>query len=113
LIAIEGRRLLLEGIERLSKDRKIAVLCSNEVAKRITSSNVEIIPMGSEKNPYEIAKKLFESFRLLDKTNASAGLIQTFPERGMGLALMNRIAKASYSYVRSKAELDVFLNEKE
>ena len=105
LIAIEGRMLLLEGVAMLSKDGKIAVLCSNELAKGLKIKNVKIIRLGSEKNQYEIAKNLFDSFRMLDKTDAGMGVIQTFPERGIGLAIMNRITKASYACVRSEAGL--------
>ncbi len=105
LIAVEGRALFLNGVKNLSEQGKIAVLCSNETADRLECKNLEIIRLGSEKNPYEIAKRLFDSFRLLDKTDAGMGIIQTFPERGIGLALMNRITKASYAYVRSEAEL--------
>ena len=105
LIAIEGRTLFLGCVKNLSKRGRIAVLCSDELAKSLKIKNVRLIKLGSEKNPYRIAKQLFDSFRLLDKTDASIGIIQTFPERGIGLALMNRITKASYAYVRSEAEL--------
>ena len=103
MIAIEGKELLLKGVERLSEGRRVAVLCSNELARKVR--NAEIIEMGSEKNPYEITKRLFDSFRLLDRTTADIGVVQTFPERGIGLALMNRIVKASSIYVKSANEL--------
>ncbi len=112
LVAIDGRQLLLEGAKRLSKDWKIAVLCSDEMAKSLKLRNVKAIRLGSEKSPYEIAKNLFDSFRLLDRTGARMGLIQTFPERGIGLAIMNRITKASYACLRSRAELDRFIDGK-
>ena len=111
LVAIEGRDLLLDGIRKLSKSMKVAVLCSSELAKE--AKGTETIEMGSEKNMYEITRRLFDSFRLLDRTGADIGVIETFPEKGIGLALMNRIAKASYAYLKSKAELDGFISKED
>ena len=105
LIVVEGRRSLLESVEKLSGSKRVAVLCSNELAKEIPKG-VEVIELGSEANLYEITRRLFDSFRLLDQTRADIGVIQTFPEKGIGLALMNRIGKASYAHVRSAGELE-------
>jgi L-threonylcarbamoyladenylate synthase len=104
LIAVDSRQLLIDCVNKMSKTGKIAVLCSNELAKEIRGA--EVIELGSEKEPYEIARRLFDSFRLLDKTRAEIGLIQTFEQKGIGFAIMNRISKASSAYVRSAKELE-------
>ena len=57
--------------------------------------NVSKIVLGSETNLYEIARNLFDSFRKVDKTEGDLAVIHSFPERGIGLAIMNRIRKAS------------------
>lgn len=93
LVAIEGRELMLQAIEIVSRRKKIAVLCSNELAEKL--KGVKTIKLGSEKNLYEIAQSLFDSFRILDKLDVDIGLIQSFSQTGMGLAVMNRIIKAS------------------
>lgn len=93
LIIVSKKELIEEALDSFS-NRKIAVLCSNELAVNI-NSNAKIIKLGSEKNLYEIAKNLFDSFRKLDRLDVEFGFIQSFPERGIGFAIMNRMAKAS------------------
>jgi L-threonylcarbamoyladenylate synthase len=107
LILVENKRLLNKVIEILtSKGKKVAVLCSRELAKNV-SNNVELIILGSEENLYEIAKNLFDSFRKLDELNVDVGIMQGFSERGIGLAIMNRSRKAS-GYKIVKSEEDIF-----
>jgi L-threonylcarbamoyladenylate synthase len=65
---------------------------SAETAKKINS---ESIVLGSRKDLYEVAKNLFPSFRKLDKSRYSRGVIEGFEEKGIGLAIMNRIIKAT------------------
>jgi len=81
-------------IKKLKKRKlnNIIILCTNENA--LNNVN-EVIKLGSEKNLYEVARNLFESLRELDYRNAKAGFIQSFPYSGIGLAIMNRINKAS------------------
>lgn len=68
------------------------IICSLEVGKRI---HRETHSLGSEKNPYDIARNLFPSFRALDEMDYASGIIHSFREEGIGLAIMNRIRKAS------------------
>lgn len=109
VIAVKGKELLIEAANNVSKENKIVVLCSNEMAERI-KSDVKLIKLGSEASLYEIAKNLFDSFRRIDKMQIDFALVQTFPERGIGLAIMNRIIKASGSEpVSSLDELNKIL----
>jgi L-threonylcarbamoyladenylate synthase len=94
VIAVKGKELLIESSIIASKDKKIAVICSNEVAEKI-SNNIKVIRLGTEADLYSISKNIFDAFRKVDKMEVDFALVQTFPERGIGLALMNRIVKAS------------------
>lgn len=94
LLAVNGSRLLVDATDIALKDRKVVVLCSKELSKSI-DSRARVIPLGSESDLYGITKNLFNTFRYIDKLDVELALIQTFPERGIGLALMNRIIKAS------------------
>lgn len=76
------------GIDRKSE----AVICSDEVANVVHG---ECINLGSASNLYEIARNLYPSFRKLDSGHYREGIIHGFPETGIGLAIMNRIRKAS------------------
>ena len=76
-----------------NKGLKPILLVSNETASHF--NGVDAIALGSEQNMYEIAKNLFDALKRLDKTDADIGIAQTFPERGIGLAIMNRLRKAA------------------
>ncbi|WP_337860481.1 L-threonylcarbamoyladenylate synthase [Ferroplasma sp.] len=71
-------------------------------------ANGECINLG--KDIYEVAHNLFYDFRLLDASDKKYGVIQSFPENGIGLAVMNRIRKASFLIVKGKENIDK-LNE--
>ncbi len=92
---------ILRGAAMLSGDMEepLAILCSSETANTLKTTmklrNISMIILGSEDNLYEVAKNLFDGFRALDETQAKLGLIQKFDERGIGLAIMNRISKAT------------------
>ncbi|MEM0139921.1 MAG: L-threonylcarbamoyladenylate synthase [Ferroplasma sp.] len=62
------------------------------------------VDMGN--NIYEVAHNLFYDFRMLDSSDKLAGAIQQFDEQGMGLAVMNRIRKASFATIKDKENID-------
>lgn len=107
LLVVENRNKLDKIIEELeSKGYKIALLCSKEVCQKFKDKKLEIIELGSETNLYEIAKNLFDAFRKLDKLNVDLGVIHSFSEKGIGLAIMNRMRKASgFSIVYDKEDV--------
>ncbi|EQD38731.1 SUA5 domain protein, partial [mine drainage metagenome] len=55
----------------------------------------DCINLGSATNLFEIARNLYPSFRKLDASDYMEGIIHGFHETGIGLAIMNRIRKAS------------------
>lgn len=79
-------------------------------AEALSRAGVEGISLGTEADLYTIAKNLFSSFRELERRGSKYGIIQTFPESGIGLAIMNRIRKASSGYIRNRKELDRLLD---
>ena len=83
----------------ISKD--FLVLCSKENEKYASGKS---IVLGSD--IYEIAHNLFYDFRYLDNSGKLYGVIQAFPETGIGLAVMNRIRKASFMIVKDKENID-------
>ncbi len=94
LIVVESRRAFEEAVAQLSSRVKLVALCSKEECSKLPE-NVQKIELGREENLYEIARNLFDSFRRVDKTDAQLALIHSFPEKGIGLAIMNRVRKAS------------------
>ncbi len=93
MVMVENNSILPEVVNTISKRRRVAVLCSKELEKRIPVDVPKIV-LGSEENLYEIARNLFGAFRRLDDLDVDLGVIQSFPEKGIGLAVMNRARKA-------------------
>ncbi len=93
LYRIEDREAFIAYVEGKRRS-DMAVICSDEVAAIL---GIECISVGSERNLYEVARNLFPSFRKLDASAYKNGIIHGFPESGIGLAIMNRIRKASVS----------------
>ena len=67
-------------------------ICSAQVGEAITNRK---IVLGSESDLSAVASRLFSALRDLDSMNARGGFIHLFPEHGIGLAVGNRIRKAS------------------
>lgn len=68
---------------------KVAVLC----AAGMCAEGDYVIDMG--RDLYEVAKNLYRSLRELDRLGVDVGVVPAVEERGIGLALMNRLRKAS------------------
>jgi L-threonylcarbamoyladenylate synthase len=86
------------------RNAHVGIICSEELSDRY--SGVNKITLGSEKNLFEVARNLFGSFRKLDTLPVRFGLIETFEEKGIGLAIMNRMKKAtSHKIIKRKEEI--------
>ena len=114
VVASSNELLYNVAMSSYTANYPVALLCSSEFANKISgsvrTSGVTPIVLGSEKDLYEVAKNLFNAFRELDRTDAKLGIIQTFDEDGIGLAIMNRILKASGNTVlKDLAELQTLM----
>ena len=77
----------------IEKGNDVAILTTNENLNKFNSGKV--ISLGSENNLNEIAKNLFETLRKCDDLGVQHILCQGFEEKGVGLAIMNRLNKAA------------------
>lgn len=77
----------------IEKGNEVAVLTTDENLKKFNKG--KIISLGSENNLSEIAKNLFETLRKCDDLGVQHILCQGFEEKGVGLAIMNRLNKAA------------------
>ena len=75
-------------------DKNFCVIGSNELCDSIYNKNAVKIPLGAMDNTYEIAKNLFSALRSVDRYKVDFGLCEAFPDKGIGLAIMNRLVKA-------------------
>lgn len=76
---------------------KTGVLSSLENARKYCSNTVIIA--GSTQNLEQVASGLFDSLRKFDEENVDIIYSETFPEMGIGRAIMNRLKKASVGFV--------------
>lgn len=103
--APEKQLLLVENInnnciERIAMDLinrglKICVVGCRELSYIGETLGIEYISMGSLNNKYEIARNLYKALRSVDKTQADLCIVLGIDEKGIGLAIMNRLRKAS------------------
>ncbi|MCR1951759.1 MULTISPECIES: L-threonylcarbamoyladenylate synthase [unclassified Clostridium] len=77
----------------IENQKEVAILSTDELCSCFNKGKV--ISLGSEKNLYDVARNLFESLRECDDLNVDIILCQAFDEKGVGLAIMNRLNKAA------------------
>ncbi|HSR03477.1 MAG TPA: L-threonylcarbamoyladenylate synthase [Proteiniclasticum sp.] len=92
--------MVKKRIVELSKSHQklgeiVGILAPKEREKMYNIENIRFISLGSEKNSSEIARNLFEGLRTFDDLNVDVILAEGFSEEGVGVAIMNRLKKAS------------------
>ncbi|NJD03167.1 MAG: threonylcarbamoyl-AMP synthase [Ruminiclostridium sp.] len=110
--APEARIVLFEGkpekvckeISRIYRQNtgngiKSIVLATDETVD--CYKGIDVITMGSRKNPDTIASRLFHILREFNDQNVQVILAESIEDRGIGFAVMNRLIKASgYNVVK-------------
>ena len=77
----------------IEKNNDVAILTTDENVNKFNKGKV--ISLGSGKDLNEIAKNIFEALRKCDDLGVQYILCQGFEEKGVGLAIMNRLSKAA------------------
>lgn len=79
------------------KGYKICVVATRETISRYRHilENTVLLEIGSRGNLFEIARNLFKTLRLIDESRCDIGIVEGIREQGLGLAIMNRLRKAS------------------
>lgn len=108
LYLASSRELVSEACLDEKLKGRVAVIASEEICN---DSRIHCLSLGPEGDLDEIGKNLFSSLRRLEKAHVDAGLIMPFPEHLKGLAIMNRMRKASLCTVSSIGELEKLIFE--
>lgn len=74
--------------------RQAALIGSKEMCIEISNAKYKII-LGAKANLKETAKNLFDSLIKLDSLEVRFAIVQSYKKRGLGLAIMNRLRKAT------------------
>jgi L-threonylcarbamoyladenylate synthase len=79
---------------------RVGVLATDETARKYNADVVK--PLGSRFNVEAIAQNLFKLLREFDEENVDVIIAEGVPAEGLGLAVMNRLRKASgYNIVKA------------
>ncbi len=86
----------------MSRGLRVCAIVSRETHHLYKELGIKTIIIGSRNNMFEIAKNLFKVLRDLDKMeDIDIAVCEGFDEKGLGLAIMNRLRKASgYNIVK-------------
>jgi L-threonylcarbamoyladenylate synthase len=77
----------------MAKGKRVGILATDE---SVSSYEADVVKsLGSRENPAMIAKNLFRFLREFDKERVNIIIAEGIPLRGLGLAVMNRLRKAS------------------
>jgi L-threonylcarbamoyladenylate synthase len=87
-----------DKINRLAEEKKkegltVGVLATNESFSRYKADVV--LSAGSAFHLEQVAAELFDALRKFDETKVDIIYSETFSEKGIGQAVMNRLKKAS------------------
>ncbi|MBP2627165.1 MAG: Sua5/YciO/YrdC/YwlC family protein [Firmicutes bacterium] len=87
--------LILKEIETaLAAGQKVGVIVSEETAERLPATVVSAV-YGLRQHTEEIAANLYTALRSFDDSPVDIIYAEGIPEEGLGLAVMNRLRKAS------------------
>ena len=90
------RAAMLTEIQRHhERGERIGVLVADEDRAAFRDSNVVLQSPGSETRPEQIAGALFACLRALEEAGAQVILCRNFDDRGLGLAIRDRLLKAA------------------
>lgn len=99
MILIEGdNKKMSSSIEEIlhkyeNEGKKVGLLVSDEVANELNYKNT--FSYGSQENLAQIASEIYEGLRYFDDKDVDIILAQGTTDKGIGLAIMNRLHKAS------------------
>lgn len=76
-----------------AEGKRVGILATEET-KGYYPHSAFIYTLGSRKNLAEVGQKLYDGLRKMDEEGVDIILSETFPETGLGIAIMNRLKKA-------------------
>jgi L-threonylcarbamoyladenylate synthase len=102
VILVEGPdplQTLKKVVEELVKEgKRVVAVVSSETAENLEIP-IRLVTYGSRANLFEIAKNLFKVLREIDSMGVDIAVIEGVEEKGLGLAVMNRLRKAASKIV--------------
>lgn len=97
----QSRFIRLFALKSLISGKRVAVLASSENAGRYSRlansypGSFHVLELGPRSDLAPVAARLFSSLRYADTLGADIIFAESFPEAGLGLAIQNRLQRAS------------------
>lgn len=99
-VIVGSKELVLQAVqERIAGKVVAGLLLSEEVAKRVTPEEGQRLHIISYKTVGELSHQLYESLLLFDRENIPYLIVEGVEATGLGVAVMNRLEKASSHHV--------------
>lgn len=103
MILVTGKEIreIVEKVTTILKreNKKSIVLATDETIENYKLESVDVISLGTRNNLYSVARSLYSKLRECDKKRVELIVCESFEEKGIGLAIMNRLRKASEKIV--------------
>jgi L-threonylcarbamoyladenylate synthase len=91
---VEAIRHFLREAKQAQAHHKVGVLATRETEQAYPQADV-VIPCGSRSDLATVAHDLYDVLRKFDEQGVDYILAESFPDQGIGLAIMNRMRKAA------------------
>ncbi len=99
--------VLIDEIASGKYGGNISLIAPEEVCRR---SRVPCISLGDGSDLNVVASKLFQALSAVDHTEGDIAFAPTFPSAGIGLAIMNRLVKASLATISHERQVKVAID---
>ena len=86
--------------EFAAQGRRVGLLIADEDRDALTGVGVPIVTLGSLADLEQVAQRLFAGLRELDAQGVDVIVARAFPQRGIGLAIHDRLLRAAEGRVR-------------
>ncbi len=88
--ALHGR-----AAELAAAGKRVGVMIEEEQVERLAALAVTVVSLGSSQQLEQIAATLFASMRQLERANVEVILTRTFERSGLGMAVWDRLVRAT------------------
>ncbi len=88
-------RIKHELVKMKNQGKKVGLLLPDEDLEELSNQNVKTVALGPEKDLATIARNLFSGMRELDRYDLDIILVRSLDSEGLGLAILDRMIRAS------------------
>lgn len=81
--------------EKIAEGLRVCILCTEETKHMYSALQALALCMGSRKEVFSVARSVFKVLREADAKGCEFIIAEGLEERGLGLAIMNRLRKAA------------------